>query len=344
MKWHSDFLANFYWQIGVDLGSSNIRIYLKDKGIIVDEASLVARLKKKKNGQRKVLVYGQSAKEMINREPKQIEVIEPIKRGAVADMETAETLVSYFMKMVTDIASRYPKFLKARIVVGVPGTITKVQMRAYKGIFRQMGVSNIILLEASVLGVLGSGFKLEESGGVLFLDIGGGKSEVSLVSMGGVVLSRGLELGGNDFDESIVNYVKMKYGLLIGKNTAEKVKIDMGGVIRGRDLESNLPKSIRLTAEEIYEAVAMKVKRIVGLIKLILDEMPTEMTDDVLKRGVVMAGGGSQFKGIDKAIEEELKINAMIIKNPDYAVVQGIGELMENKEWMERSRLVSELV
>lgn len=341
MKWWTKFLANFYWEIGVDLGSSNIKIYAKSKGIIVDEPSMVVRLKKKKNGIQRLLIYGQKAKEMINREPKQIEVVAPINRGAVADLITAEALVAYFIKLTNEIPSAYPKILKPRVIVGVPGTISNVQKRAFKAIFFRVGVSKVTLVESGVLGVLGSGFKLDENGGVLFLDIGGGKTEASLVSMGGVVISRGLEMGGNDFDESIINYIKMKYGLLIGKNTAEKVKIEMGGVIRGRDLESNLPKSIRIKGEEIREATALNVKRIVNLVKMVLDEMPTEMTDDVLKRGVVMSGGGSLFPGIDKLIEEEVKINAAVVSNPSYGIVKGEGELLENEDWFQRIKLIS---
>lgn len=342
MWWHN-FLENFYWNMGVDLGSNNIRIYLKNKGIIVDESAMIARLKRRKNGVQRMLIYGHKAKEMVNREPKQIEVIAPIYRGTVADLITAEALIAHFVKEANEIPSRYPKILKPRVIVGVPGIISDVQKRAFKSIFSKIGVAKVILVENGVLGVLGSGFKLEESNGVLFLDVGGGKSEVSLVSMGGVVISRGLEMGGNDFDESIINYVKMKYGLLIGKNTAEKVKIEMGGVIRGRDLENNLPKSIRLKSEEIKEATALNIKRIVNLVKIVLDEMPTEMTDEVLKKGIILSGGGSLFPGIDKAIEEEIKINAMVVNNPMYGVIKGIGQLWENEEWLSRIKLISNL-
>jgi rod shape-determining protein MreB len=343
VKWWTKLLSNFYWEVGVDLGSSSVKIYVKGKGIIVDEPSMVARLKKKKRGVQKLLIFGQRAKEMINREPKQIEVVAPINRGVVADLITAEALVAYFMKLTNDIPSTYPKFLKPRVIVGVPGTVSNVQKRAFRSIFSQVGVSKIVLVESGVLGVLGSGFKLDESGGVLFLDIGGGKTEASLVSMGGIVISRGLEMGGNDFDESIINYVKMKYGLLIGNNTAEKVKIDMGGVIRGRDLENNLPKSIRLRGEEIREATALNVKRVINLVKVVLDEMPTEMTDDVLKRGVVMSGGGAMYPGIDKLIEEEIKINALVVSNPTYGVVKGEGELLENDDWFQKIKLISSM-
>jgi rod shape-determining protein MreB len=343
MKLFSKFFANFYWEIGLDMGSSNLKIYVKDKGVVVDEASMVARLKKKKNGVQKMLIFGQKAKEMVNREPKQIEVVAPINRGAIADLVSAEALLAYFMKLINEIPSPYPKILKPRVIVGVPGTISNVQKRAFRAILAQVGIPKVIMVESSILGVLGSGFKLDESGGVLFLDIGGGKTEASLVSMGGVVISRGLEMGGDDFDESIISYVKMKYGLYIGKNTAERVKIEMGGVIRGRDLETNLPQSIRLKSEEIKEATALNVKRIVNLVKIVLDEMPTEMTDDVLKRGVVMSGGGSQFPGIDKLIEEEIKINAQVLPSPSFGVVKGEGELLENKEWLDRIKLVSSL-
>lgn len=343
MKLFSKFFANFYWEIGLDMGSSNLKIYVKDKGVVVDEASMVARLKKKKNGVQKMLIFGQKAKEMVNREPKQIEVVAPINRGAIADLVSAEALLAYFMKLINEIPSPYPKILKPKVIVAVPGTISNVQKRAFRAILAQVGIPKVIMVESSILGVLGSGFKLDESGGVLFLDIGGGKTEASLVSMGGVVISRGLEMGGDDFDESIISYVKMKYGLYIGKNTAERVKIEMGGVIRGRDLETNLPQSIRLKSEEIKEATALNVKRIVNLVKIVLDEMPTEMADDVLKRGVVMSGGGSQFPGIDKLIEEEIKINAQVLPSPSFGVVKGEGELLENMEWLDRIKLVSSL-
>jgi len=325
----------------VDLGSSNVKIMVKGKGIVVDEPSMVARLKKKKNGFQKVLVYGQKAKEMVNREPKQIEVVSPIKRGTVSDLITAEALVAYYLKLVHEIPNAYPKILKPKVLVGVSGTISEVQKRAFKSIFTQVGVSRVNLVESGVLAVLGSGFSLDESGGVLLLDIGGGKTEASLISMGGAVICRGLDMGGDDYDEAIINYVKMKYGLLIGKNTAEKVKMDMGGVIRGRDLENSLPKSIRLSGEEIREATAMNTKRIVNLVKMVLDEMPTEMTDDVLKRGVIMSGGGSLLKGIDKQIEEEVKINATVVANPNYGVVKGMGEILEKEKWFSQIKLIS---
>jgi rod shape-determining protein MreB len=172
MKWFSKLLANFYWEIGLDLGSSNIKIYAKGKGIVVDEPAMVVRLKKKKNGVQKILIYGQKAKEMVNREPKQIEVVAPISRGAVADLVTAEALVAYFMKLINEIPSTYPKILKPKVIVGVPGTISNVQKRAFRAILTSVGVSKVILVESGVLGVLGSGIKLGESGGVFFLDIG----------------------------------------------------------------------------------------------------------------------------------------------------------------------------
>ncbi len=341
MKWWKDLASNLSWDIGVDLGSSNIKIVVRNKGIVVEEASMVARLKKKQNGRQKLLLFGQKAKEMVNREPKQIEVVSPIKRGKVADLVTAESLVSYYLRLVYEIPSSIPKLFKPRMVVAVPGIISEVQKRAYRSIFSQIGVGRIELVESGVLGVLGGGFKLDESGGVLFLDIGGGKSEVSLVSMGGVVVGRGLDLGGDDFDEAIINYVKMKYGLLIGKNSAERVKIGMGGVIRGRDLESNLPKSIRLRGEEIKEATALISRRISNLVKIILDEMPTEMTDDVLKRGVIMSGAGSKFEGLDKIIEDEVKINALTLANSEHGVAKGLEEILKNESYLERVKLMS---
>jgi rod shape-determining protein MreB len=337
------FLSEFFWEIGVDLGSSRIRIFLKDKGLVIDESSLVARVKKKKNGVKRIVVFGQRAKEMINREPKQIEVVAPIKRGVVADLEVAVQVATNYLKMVYAVPSKFPRLLKPKVVVAVGSMISEVQKRAYKSVFLDAGAREVILVDSGLVGALGAGFGINESGGLLVADIGASKTEISLVSMGGIVIAKSLDVGGDDFDESIINYVRMKYGLLIGKNSAEKLKIEMGGVARGRDLESNLPKSIRLTALEIEESVALWLNKIVRRIKEILDEMPTEMTEDVLRRGIMMIGGGSQFKGLQKMIEEETKINAMVVSDASEAIVKGCGEVLINNEVFKRVRSISDV-
>jgi len=327
--------------MGVDLGSSQIRIYLKGKGIVIDEASVVAKLKKKLGGQSRFLMFGQKAKEMISREPKLIEVVAPVKKGVVADLEAAEALANNYLKLVFEIPSGYPRLLKPKVVVAVGSQISEVQKRAYISVFGNAGAGEVVLVDSGVAGALGSGFDIDETGGLLIVDIGGSKTEISLVSMGGLVIGRGLDLGGDDFDEAIINYVKMKYGLLIGKNSAEKLKIEGGGVVRGRDLEHNLPKSLRVSSFEIREAAALEVNKIVRIVCGVLDEMPTEMTEDVLKRGVVLIGGAAQFDGIAQAIEEGTKINTVVVEESAQAVIRGCGELLEEPEVLRRIKTIN---
>lgn len=327
--------------MGVDLGSSQIRIYLKGKGIVIDEPSVVAKLKKKRGGQSQFLMFGQKAKEMINREPKLIEVVAPVKRNGVADLEAAEALANNYLKLIFEIPSGYPKLLKPMAVVAVGSQISEVQKRAYVSVFKGAGAGEVVLVDSGVAGALGAGFGINETGGLLIVDIGGSKTEVSLVSMGGLVIGRSLDFGGDNFDEAIINYVKMKYGLLIGKNSAEKLKIENGGVVRGRDLEHNLPKSLRVSNAEIREATALEVNKIVRVVCEVLDEMPTEMTEDVLKRGIVLIGGAAQLNGLVSAIEEETKINTVVVEEPSQAVIRGCGELLEESEVLKRIKTVN---
>lgn len=341
MKRIREFFSNFYWQMGVDLGSSHISVYLKGKGIVVDEPSLVAKLKKKKGGQSRFLMFGQKAKETMCREPRLIEVVQPVRRGVVVDLEATEALAGNYLKLIFEIPSGYPRLLKPRAIVAVGSQISEVQRRAYVSVFSNAGAGEVVLVDSGVAGALGSGCSLDESGGVLVVDIGGSKTEVSLVSMGGLVIGRSLDLGGDNFDEAIVNYIKMKYGLLMGRNSAEKLKIENGGIVRGRDLEHSLPKSLRVNKTEIQEAVAFLINKIVRMIGGVLDEMPTEMTEDILKRGIILIGGMAQMEGIAQAIEEETKISTMMVEEPAEAVIRGCGVLAEDLKLLKRIKTIN---
>jgi rod shape-determining protein MreB len=341
------------WEVGVDLGSSNTLIYLKDRGIVIEESTTMARLKKKrwtgmsapKVSLASPVAFGIKAKEMEYREPKQIEVINPIKNGIVADLEGAEKLVGYFMKLVYEIPSAYPKIFKPKIVVGVPSFVTEVQKRAVKQIFLGAGAREVVLVDEAILAAMGLGLSLDKSQGILMVDIGGGKTEVGVLSAGGLVVGRGIKTAGNDFDEAIINYIKMKYGLLIGKSSAEKAKIEVGNmdtkedskrqiILRGRDLDSSLPKSIRVNETEIREAVSLEVGKIVRLVSEVLDETPPEMMDDIMKRGIIMVGGGSKLRGIDSLIEQKTKINVEVAEDPELSVIKGCGELISDPKKM----------
>ena len=360
MKKIRKFWDLFSWEIGVDLGSNNTLIYLKDRGVIVDEPTMVARPKKKrwtglsapKLKKTGPIAFGFKAKEMLNREPKQIEVVSPIKNGIISDLEALENLIAYYLKLVYEIPSKYPKVFKPRVIVGVPSFINQVQKRAVKSVFLAAGAREVVLLEEVVLAALGMGLPANSASGLVIVDVGGGKTEVSVVSMGGVVVGRGIRTAGNDLDNSIINYVKMKYGILIGPNSAEKIKMEVGGVsekdlerktalVRGRDLETGLPKTVKLTEVEVREAIAMELAKIVKLVSTVLDETPPELMEDILKKGIVLVGNGSKISGLAQLIETETKIVTRVVEDPGMMVIKGCGELIQNRDLLKQVKLVS---
>lgn len=357
------FIENFYWDIGVDLGTSNTLVLLKDRGVVVDEATMIARLKKKRwtglsapKWKGSVTVaYGSKAKEMLNREPRQIEVVVPIKNGVISDLEAVEKLVAYYLKLIYEIPSSYPKVFKPRVVAGVPGSISDVQKRAVKSVFLAAGAREVILIEDLVLAAIGLGLPIDKSAALMVVDVGGGKVEAGVISMGGVVVGRGIKTAGSDLDAALMNYVKMKYGILVGPNSAEKIKIELGNVwegesgskktavLRGRDLETGLPKVVKIGEPEVREAVIFEVQKIIKLIKEELDETPPELMEDVLKRGIVLVGNGAKLAGLARLVEKETKISTRVADEPGWCVIRGCEELMENEDLFKKIRIVSGL-
>ncbi len=338
--------------MGVDLGSSNTRVFVKDKGIVIDEPTLLARIKRKKFSRKRngILAAGIRAKEMWCREPKQIEVVAPIRNGVVVDLEAAEKLVQYFLKLVYDIPSRFPKIFKPLAVVGVSSGATEVQKRAVKEVFKTAGVGKVLTVEEIVLAAVGLGLPMLDGGGLMVVSVGGGKTEVGVISMGGVVVGRSIRTAGDDFDQAIVNYTRMKYGILIGLSTAARVKIELGNkkkeevaLIRGRDLESGLPKTVKLTAAEVGEAVNMELVKIVKLVAEVLDETPPELMDDIIKRGIIMTGGGSQVMGLAEMLSVETKINTVVAEDPGWCVIKGVGEIVSRWERTDWVKLILEM-
>jgi rod shape-determining protein MreB len=290
------------------------------------------------------IAFGFKAKEMLNREPKQIEVVSPIKNGIISDLEALENLITYYLKLVYEIPSNYPKVFKPRIVVGVPSYINQVQKRAFRSVFLAAGVREVILVESAVLASVGLGLPIDSSAGLVVVDIGGGKTEVSVVSMGGVVVGRSIKTAGNDFDLSIINYIRMKYGILVGSNSAERIKIGIGssiGLIRGRDLETGLPKSVKLNDNEIKEAVGLEMAKIVKLVSSVLDETPPELMEDILKRGIALVGNGAKIEGMANLIESKTKIFTRLIDDGGMSAIKGCGELVQNRKLLKQVNLVS---
>ena len=238
--------------------------------------------------------------------------------------------------------------------MGVPSSINQVQKRAVKSIFLNAGAKEVVLLEEVVLAAIGIGLPVDSCSGLVIVDVGGGKTEVSVISMGGVVVGRGIKTAGDDLDNSIVNYVKMKYGILIGQKSAEKIKMEIGNfsdkdsdkktaLVRGRDLETGLPRTIKLTGVEVKEAMTMELAKIVRLVSTVLDETPPELMEDILKRGIVLVGNGGRIGGLAQLIESETKIFTKILEEPGMMVVKGCGELIQNKEMLKQVKLVSGL-
>ncbi|HOZ80836.1 MAG TPA: rod shape-determining protein [Candidatus Woesebacteria bacterium] len=355
-----DWWKKFSWDIGIDLGTSNTVVYLKDRGVVIDEPTLLARIKKKRwlglsAPKHKVVVplaYGIKAKEMMDREPIGVEVVSPIKNGIVSDLEALESLLAYYLKMVYEIPSGRPKIFKPQIVISVPCLITDVQKRAVRSVLNSLGAKKVILIEGLVLAGVGMGMPTDRSAGLMMVDMGGGKTEVGLVSQGGVVITKGIKVGGDDLDLAIVNYLKMKYGILIGKNSAEKIKIDIGSVwdsgkenktvlVRGRDLETGLPKSLRVNEVEIREALSLLFNKMVKLVKEVVDEVPPEMIDDVIKRGIILGGNGAKIKGMAKLIENDLKIATKVADEPGKIITQGLVRLIDDQEKFKTVKIYS---
>jgi len=258
-------------------------------------------------------------------------------------LEGLEGLMSYYFKLIYEVPSKYPKIFKPRVIVGVPSFINQVQKRAIKSVLMAAGAREVVLIEEVVLASIGLNLPADVSGGLVIVDVGGGKTEASVVSMGGVVVGRGIKTAGEELDNAIVNYIKMKYGMLVGPNSAEKIKIDVetNNLVRGRDLETGLPRSVKLTKSEINEAVSLELTKIVKLVKAVLDETPPELMEDVLKRGIVLVGNGAKLKNLAEMIESETKIYTVVAEDPGMAIIRGAGLLVEERKLLDQVRRVA---
>lgn len=329
-------LGFFSSDLGIDLGTSNTLVYIKGKGIVIREPSAVARNKKTKE----ILAIGVSAKKMIGRAPTTIEVIRPLKDGVIADFDAASSILTYYIKKVHETGGTIPKIPRPHVVVGIPSGVTEVERRAVADAARDAGARRVDLVEEPMAAAIGAELPVESPEGSFIVDIGGGTSEIAVISLGGIVLGRSLRVAGDEMDESIINYVKLKYSLLLGQPSAEAVKIAISSavnfekpknfVVRGRDLETGLPRSVKLIDDEIREALGPTIQEIIAGISDTLEETPPELISDIMERGIHLAGGGSLIYGIDKAISEATKMPVFIAEDPLTCVARGCGKLLEN--------------
>jgi len=324
----------FSQDIGIDLGTANTLVFVKGKGIVIREPSVVA-VDQRSNPPR-VVAVGIEAKEMIGRTPGSITAVRPLKDGVIADFEITSDMLKAFIKR----ASSNSPFMRTRVMICIPSGVTEVERRAVYDAAKSAGAKYVSLIEEPMAAAIGAGLPVSEAIGSMVVDIGGGTSEVAVISLGDVVTSRSVRVAGDNFDEAIIAYIKKKYNLLIGERTAEDIKITIGSAypydgegamnIKGRNLMDGLPKNIEISAEEIREALADPVNQILDAVRATLEKTPPELAADIIDRGIMLTGGGALLRGLDKLIAGETKIPVLIAEKPLDCVVDGTGICLES--------------
>lgn len=321
----------FSRDIGIDLGTANTLIYMKGKGIVLREPSVVAVDVRNDT----VLAVGNEAKQMIGRTPGSIVAIRPLKDGVIADFDITASMLKEFIKKTTGGG-----FSKPRIIICIPSGVTEVERRAVIEAAYQAGAKNAQLIEEPMASAIGAGLPVEDATGSMVVDIGGGTSEVAIISLSGIVTSRSVRVAGDEFDDAIINYVKKKYNLLIGERTSEQLKIEIGSAfpleeeteveIKGRNLLDGLPSNLKITSQEVREALADPVSLIVDAIRSTLERTPPELSADIIDRGIMLTGGGALLRGLDKLISQETGIPVNVAERPLDCVVDGTGRMLED--------------
>jgi len=328
----ASFLRYFSNDLAIDLGTANTLVYARNKGIVVREPSVVV-INKLTN---RIEAVGGEAKEMLGRTPGNIESIRPMKDGVIADFEVTERMLEYFIKK----AHGRKMYVHPRIVIGVPGEITQVEKRAVRDSATRAGASEVFLVEQAMMAAIGAGLPITEPSGNMIVDIGGGTTDVAVISLAGTVYSRSVRIAGNEMDDGIIQYLKRKYNLLIGERTAEQVKIDLGSAfplkeeikleIKGRDLIEGVPRTLTITDEEIREALAEPVTTIVEAVRMALERTPPELSADIMDKGIVLSGGGSMVRGLDQRLRNETGLPVVLAEDPLSSVVLGTGRVLED--------------
>lgn len=330
------FLDWFSNDLAIDLGTANCLVYAKDRGIIVNEPSVVA-VHQGYRGEQKVLAVGKEAKEMLGRTPGSIKAIRPMKDGVIADFEVTQEMLKYFINK----SMNGSKLVKPRIIICIPFGITQVEKKAVKESAEQAGAREVYLIEEPMAAAIGAGLPITDPSGNMIVDIGGGTTEVAVISLGGIVYSKSVRVAGDKFDEAIVNYIKKKYSLLVGERTAEMIKMSIGNAypfdedvktyeVKGRDLIAGAPKTIEVTSDEIREALSDPISEVIEAIKTSLEKTPPELAADIVDNGIILAGGGSLLSNLDILIKEKTGLPVALADDPLTCVVRGCGAALEN--------------
>ena len=327
-------IGYFSNDLSIDLGTANTLVYLKGKGIVANEPSVVA-VHKDARGSRRVLAVGEEAKKMLGRTPGSIVAIRPMRDGVIADFEITEVMLRYFIRK----AHKRKTLLRPRIIICVPFGVTEVEKRAVKESAESAGAREVFLIEEPMAAAIGAGLPVTEPTGNMIVDIGGGTTEVAVISLAGIVYSRSIRIAGDKMDEAILQYIKRKYNLLIGESSSERIKIQIGNAyptgenrtmeVRGRDLVVGIPKSVEIHEDEVREALAEPVAAIVEAVKMTLERTPPELAADIADKGIVLSGGGSLLRSLDILIREETGLPVIIADDPMCAVVLGSGKVLD---------------
>lgn len=352
--------------IGIDLGTANTMVHIKGQGIVIKEPSVVAR--HRHTGA--ILAIGTEAKRMVGKTPENIEAVRPLRDGVIADFDAAEAMLSYYISKVHKGTGFWRKIPRPRVVVGIPSGVTEVESRAVQEAALSAGARQAYLIEEPMAAAIGAGLKVEEPEGRMIIDIGGGTAEIAIISLGGIVLNRSIRTAGDELDQSIIRFVRVKHGLVIGENSAEAIKIQVGSayrfesdstvkqhgptgrqttgdvlqaVVRGRDIESGLPRSLKINSTEVREALSPVVQTIVHAVKDTIEETPPELVADILEGGIVMAGGTSQLRGFPELIAADTKIPVWLMEDPMTGVVRGCGTVLDQPELLHKVKVVGGL-
>jgi len=339
--------------LGIDLGTANTLVFVKDKGIMIREPSVVARHRKTK----RVVAIGREAKRMLGRTPDTIEALRPLKDGVIADFDATAAMLTHYIRLIHQQPKRkgFPSIPKPKVVVGIPSGVTEVERRAAAEAAIMAGAREVYLIEEPMAAAIGADLPIQESKGSFICDIGGGTTEIAVLSLGGIVVNRSIRTAGDEMNEAIVSFVRLKHSLVIGEQTAEDVKIAIGSaypvdktekqtVIRGRDIEKGLPRSVRLSETEVREAVSPVVHEIIEAVGETIEETPPELIGDIMEHGIVLAGGGSLLSGIDKLVATELKMPVWVTDDPQTAVVRGCGKLLTDPVLLAKVKIAARKV
>jgi len=353
----------FSHDIGIDLGTANTLVFVKGKGIVIREPSVVAIHKKSK----KVIAVGTEAKKMVGKTPAAIITVRPLKGGVIADFDATMAMISHYIQEVYEVGKSIPLvFSRPRVVIGIPSSVTEVERRAVWEAALTSGAREAFLIEEPMAAAIGENISVFSPNGIMVVDVGGGTTEIAIISLGGIVVSKSLRVAGDDMDAAIIHYIRLRHGLLIGDKTAEELKLKIGSayeqplkkvkegekekaegekvaIIRGRDIETGLPKSLRITAIEVREALSPVLAQIIEAVASVLEDAPPELTSDILEHGILLTGGGSLLAGLDHLIIERTHIPVILSEDPLTSVVRGTGKVLEDDSLLQRVKVIGGL-